>query len=153
MNLKYNTISSIGPPRFAIAVHALICMTQRGCILSSAAIAGQVNTHATFLRRVMASLANAGLVEAKEGRDGGYLLKLPPNRIWLADVYLAMKSECTEHGGIDVDCGEAGKQVDVELEKIMAQAEHHMVEYLRQFSIADVMKRTSFFSPPCEGRD
>lgn len=135
----------IGPPRFGIAVHALVWLTQSGGVLSSGSIACQVNSHATFLRRVLQTLVQAGLVEAREGRDGGYLLKKPSGQITLADVYVAVRadgSECEEN----VDCGEAGQQLDLALEKILSGAEQHTIEYLRQYTIADVMARVEFFA-------
>ncbi|MGZ9584035.1 RrF2 family transcriptional regulator [Paenibacillus marinisediminis] len=137
MNTKSKALC-IGPPRFAIAVHALVWLTQSECKCSSAAIAEQVKSHAAFLRRVLAQLANAGIVDAKEGRDGGYTLKIAPDQIKLADVYLAMKNDCAE-SAVEVDCGEAGKQLDLVLDKIMLEAERQTIEYLRQFSIADLM--------------
>lgn len=114
-------------------------------MLSSASIAEQVNSHATFLRRIMASLAAAGIVEAKEGRDGGYTLRQPPERIQLADVYAAMKTECANTDTLDMDCGEVGKQLDIAIDQIMQQAEQCMIEYLRQYSIADVMNSIELF--------
>lgn len=143
MNLKQKSIC-IGPPRYTIAVKALAWLSQSGSICSSAAIAEQVNSHAAFLRRVMATLVNAGLVEAKEGRDGGYSLKLPPEQILLADVYLAMKGDCAEaepevESELELDCGEAGLRFELTLSKIMVEAEQRMLEHLQQFSIADLL--------------
>ncbi|NEW06688.1 Rrf2 family transcriptional regulator [Paenibacillus sp. SYP-B3998] len=136
---------AIGPPRFAIAIHALVWLTQSGGVLSSSIIASQVNSHATFLRRVLQSLAQAGLVEAREGREGGYMLGKASCEISLADVYIAVKAECTG-AVVEVDCGETGKQLDKVLEKLLADAEQHTIAYLRQFSIADVMARVDFFA-------
>ncbi|WP_245237859.1 Rrf2 family transcriptional regulator [Paenibacillus etheri] len=65
---------NIGPPRFKIAVHSIVWLAKSGSILSSAMIASQVNSHATFMRRVMQSLATVGIVESKGGREGGYVL-------------------------------------------------------------------------------
>ena len=138
-----------GPPRFGIAVHALVWLSQSGCVVSSAMMAGQVNSHATFLRRIMVHLVQAGLVEAKEGRDGGYFLRKAPADITLADVYMAVKSDCgTEQANVTVDeeggCGAAGQQLDSVLESIMGQAEQHTIDYLRQFTVDDVMRQVDF---------
>ncbi|WP_409341097.1 RrF2 family transcriptional regulator [Paenibacillus sp. MBLB4367] len=135
-----NRVSQIGPPRFGIAVHALVWLAQSACVLSSGSIACQVNSHATFLRRVMAPLVQAGIVEAREGRDGGYLLKVQPNRLSLADVYMAVRAEPAEPAE-GVDCGEAGKKVDIALEEIMLEAERNTVTFLKKYSIADLMNR------------
>lgn len=146
-----NRGTPIGPPRFGIAVHALVWMTQIGGVLSSATIASQVNSHATFLRRVLQTLAQAGLVEAREGRDGGYTLGKASNQITLADVYMAVRAECSAHEE-DVDCGAAGQQLDAVLEKLMGEAEQTTIEYLRQHTIADIMDRVDYFAP-CSGKD
>ncbi len=74
---------------FAIATHALSLLAQSDEGYSSAYIAGSVNTGAPFLRRVLSTLVKAGLIEAREGRDGGYRLARPADRITLAEVYRA----------------------------------------------------------------
>lgn len=143
-----------GPPRFSIAVHAIAWLSQSGGVLSSAMIAGQVNSHATFLRRVMVNLVQAGLVEAKEGRDGGYLLRRPSSSITLADVYIAVKNDCgaadaptgtTAESG-EGDCGAAVEQLDRALESIMNEAERTTIAYLRQFTIDDLMRQVDFMA-------
>jgi Rrf2 family transcriptional regulator, repressor of oqxAB len=147
LSTKNNAIA-IGPPRFSVAVHALVWLTQSGGVLSSAAIADQVNSHATFLRRVLATLVQAGLVEAREGREGGYTLKRGPESITLADVYLAVKGECSE-GADEVDCGEAGSQLDQAIGKIMIEAEQITIDHLRQYSIVDIMSSIDFSAKSC----
>jgi Rrf2 family transcriptional repressor of oqxAB len=135
---------NIGPPRFKIAVHSIVWLAKSGSILSSAMIADQVDSHATFMRRVMQSLAAAGIVESKGGREGGYILRKPADQITLGEIYSAVSTESAEPE-FDVDCGEAGQQLDVELEKILYEAEQQTIDYLRQYTIADVMNRVDFF--------
>ncbi|TXK83890.1 Rrf2 family transcriptional regulator [Paenibacillus sp. N3.4] len=143
--MKPSRINQIGPPRFGIAVHALVWLANSGGVLSSAVIAGQVNSHSTFLRRVLALLTQFGIVEAREGRDGGYYLKIPADRLTLADVYIAVKSECTEVcTESDVDCGEAGKQLDYALERIMSEAEDQTITWLKRYTLADLMQGIDF---------
>jgi Rrf2 family transcriptional repressor of oqxAB len=136
---------NIGPPRFKIAVHSIVWLAKSGSILSSAMIANQVDSHATFMRRVMQALATAGIVESRGGRDGGYLLRKPADQITLGEVYSAV-STASADSDFDVDCGEAGEQLDAELEKILSQAQQQAIDYLCQYTIADVMNRVEFFS-------
>ncbi|RAP76051.1 RrF2 family transcriptional regulator [Paenibacillus montanisoli] len=135
---------NIGPPRFKIAVHSIVWLAKSSCILSSAMIADQVDSHATFLRRVMQALAAAGLVESKGGREGGYSLRKPADQITLGEIYAAV-SNGTSEPEMDVDCGEAGEQLDAELERILLESEQQTIAYLRQFTITDVMNRVEFF--------
>jgi len=79
--------------RFAMAVHALAVLSQSEDGYPSEYIAGSVNTHAVFLRRVLRQLSSAGFVEAREGRGGGYRLARPAATITLAEVYRIMEPE------------------------------------------------------------
>lgn len=73
--------------KFAMAVHALAVLAQDQEGYPSEYLAGSVNTHAVFLRRVLRRLAEGGLIQAREGRGGGYRLARPPERVTLAEVY------------------------------------------------------------------
>ena len=139
---KVNRIDQIGQPRFRIAVHALVWLAESGCVLSSKAIAEQVNSHATFLRRVLATLSQAGIVEAREGREGGYCLKKSVVDISLSEIYMAIKKqECEEAKKKAMeDCDAVGQQLDRKLEEIMIVAENHIIDYLKKFTLADIMK-------------
>jgi Rrf2 family transcriptional regulator, repressor of oqxAB len=74
-----------------MAAHALAVLAQSRDGYPSAYVASSVNTHAVFLRRILGDLVAAGLVEAREGRTGGYRLARPAERITLADVYRAVE--------------------------------------------------------------
>jgi Rrf2 family transcriptional regulator, repressor of oqxAB len=79
--------------RFAMAVHALALLSQDEKGMSSDFMAGSINTHAVFLRRVLRLLARAGLIVAQEGRRGGYRLCRPAASISLAEVYRVIEPE------------------------------------------------------------
>ena len=133
---------------YKIAVHAIVWLANSGCLLSSANIASMVDSHPTFMRRVMQSLADVGIVESKGGREGGYKLRRRAEEITLGDIYSAVSLCCTESVESS-ECGEAGVQLDAELEKILVEAEQRTIEYLGQFTIAQVMDRVEFFKKPC----
>jgi Rrf2 family protein len=79
--------------RFAVAVHALVLLARSPAPATSAVLAASVNAHPTCLRKLLAALARADLVEAFEGRDGGYRLTRRPADISLAEVYVALSRE------------------------------------------------------------
>ncbi|MEC0184707.1 Rrf2 family transcriptional regulator [Paenibacillus peoriae] len=139
----------IGPPRLKIAIQAIVWLAKSGSMISSALIARQVDSHATFIRRVMQSLNNAGIVESKGGREGGYFLRKSSAEITIGDIYEAISS-ISNDVEINVDCGDDGEkldveQLDVELEKILQEAELKTIEYLRSYTIAQLMDRVQFF--------
>ncbi len=76
-----------------MAAHALALLARTEEGHPSGLLASSVNTHAVFLRRILRDLVAAGLVEAREGRSGGYRLTRPAERITLADVYRAVEPE------------------------------------------------------------
>src|SRR5512145_3543116 len=76
-----------------MAVHALALLSRVEEGKPSDFLAGSINTHAVFLRRVLRQLAAAGLIEAHEGRRGGYRLSRPASAITLADVYRVMEPD------------------------------------------------------------
>jgi Rrf2 family protein len=86
-------MAEMGSGRFAMAVHALALLAQDHDGYPSAYLAGSVNTHAVFLRRVLGILARAGLIETREGRGGGYRLARPAAAIQLSEVYRVMEPE------------------------------------------------------------
>jgi Rrf2 family transcriptional regulator, repressor of oqxAB len=149
--MKMSKINQMGPARFGIAIHALIWLDHTGAVLSSVTIANQVNSHATFLRRVMALLAQNGIVDSREGRDGGYYLIIPADKLTLDKIYIAVKGSESE-GEETSDCKEAskeidskaGKQLDSNLEAVMHEVEQKTVEVLQQYTLSDLMKDIDF---------
>ncbi|HEV2529975.1 MAG TPA: Rrf2 family transcriptional regulator [Thermomicrobiales bacterium] len=113
---------------FAMAAHALALLAQSDEGYPSVYIAGSVNTGAAFLRRVLSTLVKAGFIEAREGRDGGYRLARPADRITLAEVYRATTSDpvltpspaepnvlCPVGSGMRHAFGSLSEQVDAQM--------------------------------------
>lgn len=92
---------------FCVAVHALIYLDKRNCVLSSEELAANICTNPARVRKVMAPLKRAGLVETRTGMEGGYRLVVSPAEVTLAQVADALKVRFVEpawHGGGEVDC-------------------------------------------------
>ena len=93
---------------FNLAVHTLVCLSHSGRSLSSEVLAENICTNPTRVRRVMMGLKKAGLVETREGLDGGYRLTTDPAALTLRQVAEAVNTrfvDCAWHSGdIDRDC-------------------------------------------------
>ena len=77
--------------QFAIAVHILAGLGYReGRETPSSLLAKSVNTSPSFVRRTLAKLSRAGLVETSTGKGGACRLAKDPERISLLDVYEAV---------------------------------------------------------------
>ena len=93
---------------FCVAVHALIYLDKRGEQLSSEELAANICTNPARVRKVMAPLKRAGLVETRAGAEGGYRLTAAPAQVTLAQVADALGVRFVEpawHSGGEVDCG------------------------------------------------
>ena len=71
---------------FCVAVHALVFLNHKGCTVRSEALAENICTNAARVRKVMAQLGRAGLVETREGAEGGYLFTKPADEVNLRQV-------------------------------------------------------------------
>lgn len=141
---------SMGPIRFAVAVHALVLLARNEDVCPSTTLASQVNSHATFLRRVVLQLVRAGIVEAREGRGGGYILGRPPEEITLAEVNRAVKAmDVQANEEVAVDCpGECpvNEGWAVALSEIMAEAEAQVMAVLERHTLAELIERPALSS-------
>lgn len=79
--------------RFVIAVHTLVHLSLADDPpLNSEAIAASVDTNPAFIRQILGTLRDGGLVEARRGPSGGFSLAKDPTDISLLDVYQTLDS-------------------------------------------------------------
>ncbi len=126
-----------------MAAHALAVLARSRVGYPSAYVASSVNTHAVFLRRVLGDLVAAGLVEAREGRAGGYRLARPAERITLADVYRAVEpggplSRSPAEPNVRCPVGAGMRQAFAETADA---AEHGLLDALRHRTVAELSRR------------
>lgn len=82
--------------RFTMALHALGMIALEGARapgrpLTSEALARSINTNPVVVRRVLADLKRAGLIETRRGVGGGVALARPAARISLRAVWEALE--------------------------------------------------------------
>lgn len=74
--------------KFSVALHILTMISESRAVLSSQALAESVGTNASYIRKVIALLKNAGLIMSSQGRSG-YQLTKSPKDITLLEIYFA----------------------------------------------------------------
>ena len=93
---------------FSVAVHALVYLHRRDCLVSSEVLAENICTNPARVRKVMAALRRAGLVDSREGNVGGYRFSGDADRVTLEQVARALDTRFVEaawrSGGSDRDC-------------------------------------------------
>jgi DNA-binding IscR family transcriptional regulator len=127
--------------RFSVAVHALALIERfGGGKLSSELMAESVGTNASFVRRVLGMLGQAGLVTSTPGIAGA-LLARPAGEITLLEIYHAVDMEdehrLAVHDGANPRCV-SGRHIQGALDTVIGPAEAAFESELARRSLADV---------------
>ena len=128
--------------RFGFGLQALIAMASRPDQWSSAELADQIRCEPTALRKILSQMTEAGLVEAKQGRSGGYKLVKRPEEITLVEVYRSVHEADPGWDGIADTAGDGwlGETVRESFGRIMADINVQVVRVLGTYTIADLLK-------------
>ena len=93
---------------FSVGVHALVYLAHKNCLVSSAELADNICTNPARVRKVMAKLQHAGLVESREGKNSGYRTVPGTEHITLQQVLAALDEEAVSvhwrSGDVDRSC-------------------------------------------------
>jgi Rrf2 family protein len=105
-------------------------------------MAPDLQAHAVFLRRVLAQLGRAQLIEAREGRAGGYRLARPPEQITLAEIYQAVNAlDPADHAASLSSPDDMRSPVQSILDEIEAEAQRRRLDVLSRTTLAAVLRR------------
>ncbi len=124
---------------FAVAIHLLVVLSHANRkFVSSETLAAGVQTNPVVVRRVLARLRNAGLVDSQPGVLGGSRLAVKAIDISLLDAYRAVRtgSLFSLHTPAP-DCPIGGRIPEV-LGENLALAEEAMEEFLEEVSIEEL---------------
>jgi Rrf2 family protein len=128
--------------QFSIAVHIMAGLAY-GCDqdVTSSHLASSVNTSPSFVRRVLAKLSKAGLVETATGKAGACWLAKDAEKISLLDIYKAVDApeaiaihSYKEQKGCPVSC-----QIKTALEHALGKTQKAMETSLREISLAEIV--------------
>lgn len=129
---------------FSVAVHAAVYLNHRNCMLSSEELAGNICTNPARVRKVMSSLKKAGLVETKEGNEGGYRLVKEPKQLTLDLIARALEVRFVESnwhsGDTDMECLIASGMANL-MDDVFDDLEQRCMARLKEISIDDLDKR------------
>lgn len=128
--------------QFSIAVHIMAALGYR-CEqdTTSSVLAMSVNTSPSFVRRVLAKLSKAGLIETTTGKSGACRLARDPKRITLLDVYQAVDApkafsihSYAEQKPCPVSCN-----IKTALENALNKTQAAMEESLARITVASII--------------
>ena len=134
--------------QFSIAVHLMAGLAYLGGRgTTSGHLAESVNTSPSFVRRVLAKLSKAGLVETTTGKAGACWLAREAKKISLLDIYQAVDApkafsihSYSEQKDCPVSC-HIKAALDRALEKTQKSMEARLDEISLSEILADVKQR------------
>ncbi|RXZ84045.1 Rrf2 family transcriptional regulator [Paenibacillaceae bacterium] len=130
---------------FGLSLQALVVLSQNCSNCPSAEIASKVNSEASLIRKILAMLAKGGLLESREGREGGYRLKNSAEAITLAEVYTVLQlGEPVCSGMLETtSCHPFGVEMNTIFGDITAEIDARIMDVLGKYTIADLAARIS----------
>ncbi|UKS29365.1 Rrf2 family transcriptional regulator [Paenibacillus sp. HWE-109] len=125
---------------FGLALQALAVMSMNPNRFASSNIANHLCSEASLMRRIMAKLAHEQILEVREGRDGGYWIKKPPESITFADVYTALQVGESLCSGLLDSTGDhpLGLQMNDVFADMAEELQQGILDVLRKRTIADL---------------
>jgi Rrf2 family protein len=138
--------------RFYMAVHVLVLLAMFPDELrKSEDIGKSVGVNPVIIRRLLATLRNAGLVSAKQGTGGGSLLQKDPFSITLAFVYRAVEAGgvLTPHNRNTSKICPVGRHIHEAMASISASVESVVDTALEQVTIGDMVSRIKSMGGTC----
>lgn len=82
--------------KFSVAVHVLILISESPTPIHSEQMAESVGTNASYIRKILALLKKAEIVDSHRG-IGGYRLLVVPEQLTLLQIYQAVMEEPKPH--------------------------------------------------------
>lgn len=128
--------------KFSVALHILTMISESQEVLTSQALATSVGTNPSYIRKVIALLKQAGLIQSHQGKPG-YELGKSPKDMSLLEIYYATQ-EVTQirlfqvHQQPNQACP-VGRHIEAAVNPVFSAAEQALEKQLSQQSLAQVI--------------
>jgi Rrf2 family protein len=113
--------------------------THEESILSATALHDLLLIPYPYLRQVLSSLSKKGFIRSTRGRHGGFVFRIPKERIFLADVIESAEGSDFLNRCI-LGFTECPFNNQCALHSMWADARENMIKVLKQTSLADIAK-------------
>ena len=129
--------------KFSVALHILSMISESKETLNSQLLAESVGTNASYIRKILALLKNAGLIRSQQGKVGIQLNK-KPDEISLLEIYYATQEVSRiklfqAHQNPNPACP-VGQHIDAAISPIFEGLEQQLEEQLANQTLDVVMK-------------
>ena len=126
--------------KFSIALHLLIYIEETDKLVTSELLAQSVGTNASHIRKIIALLKDADIIESQQGKKG-MMLKTKASELTLDKVYLAIypqKDLLHIHDTANQDCP-VGANIRQALLPIFEESERQLVLNLKSKTLRSLI--------------
>jgi Rrf2 family protein len=128
----------------------MVGLAQRaqGTVVSARALSEEAGVPYELARTILGNLADAGILESRRGRSGGFLLARSPEEIQLRDV-LAVAGENLQLNICVADPLHCGRSSDCPVHPIWSAASEVLRAFMSQQSLAGLIGTAAPAGTPC----
>jgi Rrf2 family protein len=132
------------------AVRLMVGLAQReqGTVTSARALADEAGVPYELARTILGNLADAGILESRRGRSGGFMLTRQPSKIRLTDV-LAVAGETLQLNICVADPVNCGRSSDCPVHPIWTAASGVLREFMGEQTLASIVASKEPVAAPC----
>lgn len=127
--------------QFSIAVHLMIALGFNCEQATSAKLAKSVNTSPSFVRRILAKLSGANLIETTTGKTGFCTLAKRPEEVSLLEIYNAVdapKAFAIHNYPLQKSCP-ISCNIESAMNKVLLKTQKSLEETLGKITLAEVI--------------
>ncbi|GEP90327.1 Rrf2 family protein [Chitinophaga terrae (ex Kim and Jung 2007)] len=130
--------------RFPISLHILTLLaSDDNGLKSSDYLAGSININPVLVRKELSNLRKHGIIESKEGKNGGATLARPAGKILLSEVYHAVQQSSLLGNSKNKPNPECpiGRQINQHLDNLYDELEGVLLQKLADMTLEDFVKQ------------
>ena len=126
--------------RFATAIHIMTLLAKSPEEwLTSDWIAGSLNVNPVIVRKELGHLKKYGLIESRQGKDGGTKIAKNADHINIADIYEVVKNTEVlgkKNQNPNPQCN-VGKDINKNLDLLFGETDDLVLQYLKSKSLSE----------------
>lgn len=126
--------------RFATAIHIMTLLAKDPQEwLTSDWLAGSINVNPVVIRKELGNLKRSGLVESRQGKDGGVRIAKNPEEVNVAEIYEAIKNSEVlgkKNQNPNPLCS-VGKDINKNLNQLFTETDDLVFQFLEGKKLSD----------------
>ncbi|WP_312207109.1 Rrf2 family transcriptional regulator [Epilithonimonas hominis] len=130
--------------RFATAIHIMTLLAKEPSEwFTSEWIAGSINVNPVIVRKELINLKKTGLLESRQGKEGGVRISRKPEEIAISDIYNSVKNSevLGKKNQFPNPVCNVGKAINNNLEVLFNETNDLVNDFLRNKRLSDFVNQ------------